>query len=70
MGGLLHTATRDDLYSFFSQFGDLSDCISMTGRGFGYVEFIDIASAEVVMQTPLDHVVMGKQVDCPPARIF
>jgi RNA recognition motif-containing protein len=64
VGGLLTTCTTDDLIAYFSQYGELNDCISMTGRGFGYVEFADPAVLEVVMETPLQHVILGKPVEC------
>jgi hypothetical protein len=36
----------------------------MAGRGFGYVEFTDPACVDVIMETPLQHVILGKPVEC------
>ena len=59
----------DSLQNYFSQFGEVSDCIVMknpqTGksRGFGFVSYKDPASVDVVLSTS-SHSIDGRKVLC------
>ncbi|CAJ0582941.1 unnamed protein product, partial [Mesorhabditis spiculigera] len=68
IGGLNHETTDDDLRQYFSQWGQVVDSIVIRdpatkhSRGFGFVTFASIASADAaLMERP--HVVGGKTVD-------
>merc|ERR1719247_3647633 len=39
IGGMEKKTSKEDLRTYFEQYGDVKDCMSMAGRGFGYVEF-------------------------------
>ena len=57
----------DTLLSYFSQYGEVIDCVVMknqqTGksRGFGFVTYRDVSCVEAVLSVP-SHIVDGRQV--------
>ncbi|XP_052793597.1 DAZ-associated protein 1-like isoform X2 [Mya arenaria] len=68
VGGLSWDTSKDSLLQYFSQYGEVVDCIVMknqeTGksRGFGFVTYGDPSCVEVVLSVPA-HIVDGRQVD-------
>eukprot|EP00928_Gymnodinium_smaydae_P063301 TRINITY_DN4692_c0_g1_i1.p1 TRINITY_DN4692_c0_g1~~TRINITY_DN4692_c0_g1_i1.p1 ORF type:complete len:501 (-),score=108.59 TRINITY_DN4692_c0_g1_i1:57-1460(-) len=69
VGGLAATCTVEDLDRYFSRYGRLVDCVVMqdkaTGksRGFGFVQFDNFESADLVMQDYEDHRIGGKWIE-------
>ncbi|KAF4660359.1 hypothetical protein FOL47_007193 [Perkinsus chesapeaki] len=69
VGGLPREVTSDALRDFFSQYGNLVDCAvitdRMTGhsRGFGYITYEDLSSAEAAINNSSNNVIEGKWVD-------
>lgn len=72
IGGLGRNVEKEDLEDYFSQFGKLTDCAVVltkdTGekRGFGFVEYEDVDSADKVVLMK-DHEVKGRRVDVKKA---
>jgi RNA recognition motif-containing protein len=72
VGGIPADASKETLTEYFSQFGDVSDCIimvdNMTGRsrGFGFVTFIDPIAVTKVL-SHMRHTINGKVVDAKRA---
>ncbi|KAK7503536.1 hypothetical protein BaRGS_00005075 [Batillaria attramentaria] len=68
VGGLSWNTDQDSLQSYFSQFGEITDCIVMknpqTGksRGFGFVTFKDPSTVEVILASKT-HSIDGRTVD-------
>ena len=64
---LYYLLFSDSLQGYFSQFGEITDCIVMknpqTGksRGFGFVSFKDSATVEVILSSK-SHVIDGRTV--------
>ncbi|XP_052098319.1 DAZ-associated protein 1-like isoform X2 [Mytilus californianus] len=67
IGGLSWDTDQDSLLNYFSQFGEVCDCVVMknpqTGksRGFGFVTFKDPNCVDTVLST--QHSIDGRQVD-------
>lgn len=64
IGGLNRETTDEDFKSYFSKYGEVTDCVLMreqttkVSRGFGFITFRDPSSvAEVIKNRPhvLDH---------------
>jgi len=72
VGGIPSEASKETLTEYFSQYGEVSDCIIMvdniTGRsrGFGFVTFMDPISVNKVLSS-LRHTINGKVVDAKRA---
>ncbi|GAA94320.1 uncharacterized protein L969DRAFT_96542 [Mixia osmundae IAM 14324] len=68
VGGLAWATTDDSLFSAFSQYGEVTDCIVMkdreTGRsrGFGFVTMSDPAAAEQAIEALNNGDLDGRQV--------
>jgi len=68
VGGLSWDTTQASLLTYFSRYGEVSDCVVVmnptTGksRGFGFVNFKDASCVETVMAAG-PHVLDGKQID-------
>ncbi|BFY99100.1 hypothetical protein BsWGS_02141 [Bradybaena similaris] len=68
VGGLSWDTDKDALQAYFSQYGEVNDCVVMnnpqTGksRGFGFVTFRDSAAVDVVLASP-KHTIDGRSVD-------
>ncbi len=62
VGGLKADVTATDLHNAFSALGVVQDASIISGRGFGYVTFEDVAATEYAdaMRT---HYVCGAKVD-------
>lgn len=64
--------TKEDLASYFSQFGPVSEVIVMTerdsgiSRGFGFVTFNDPQTANIVLGR--QHSYAGKRLECKRAK--
>ena len=64
---ILHICFTDSLLNYFSQFGEVVDCVVMknqqTGksRGFGFVTFKDPECVGAVLSVPA-HILDGRQV--------
>jgi len=73
VGGLPHGLTECDFKKYFSQFGDIEDCVVMydrnTGkpRGFGFITYTDERSIDLVMKNKLQHKLNGKWIECKRA---
>lgn len=73
MGGLNPATSENDLREYFSQFGQIVDCVikpdktSKGGRNFGFVTYHDAHTAHFV--ATLVHVIGEKRVDCKPAKL-
>jgi len=73
VGGLPAMLKEDDLKSYFESYGEIEECILMydknTGRprGFGFIVFKSIESADNVMKDKNKHNLKGKWVDCKRA---
>lgn len=72
IGGLSYTTTEDSLSEFFSQWGDLTDCVVMQdpgtkrSRGFGFVTFKEAKMVDQCMsQRP--HKLDGREVEAKRA---
>ncbi|KAH9513634.1 DAZ-associated protein 1 [Bulinus truncatus] len=65
VGGLSWDTDKDALQSYFSQYGEVTDCVVMnnpqTGksRGFGFVTFKDPSAVDVILATP-KHTIDGR----------
>ncbi|XP_027059470.1 RNA-binding protein Musashi homolog 2-like [Pocillopora damicornis] len=68
VGGLSTETTKESLQEYFSDFGEVTDCIVMRdtatkrSRGFGFVTFQDPASVDSVCQKA-EHILDNKKVD-------
>lgn len=70
VGGLNFETTDENLRKYFSQFGELTDCIIMRtdngmSRCFGFLTFKDPATIDVVLKQ--QHTLDGKKIDPKPA---
>lgn len=71
VGGLSWDTDKDALQSYFSQYGQVTDCIVMknpqTGksRGFGFVTFGDPSAVDIVLSAG-KHSIDGRTVDAKP----
>lgn len=67
VGGLQQSTTKEDLATYFSQFGTVSNAYliydpqSKLSKNFGYVEFEDVHTAELVLSLPA-HEINGKKI--------
>lgn len=72
VGGLSHSTKEGTLFTYFSQFGTLSDVVVMTEgaqrrpRGFGFVTFENAASVDLVIRSRF-HPIGGRHVEVKPA---
>lgn len=73
IGGLSWETTRENLLRYFSQYGEVVDCVVMknpeTGRsrGFGFITFADPTNVDLVLQnTP--HVLDNRTIDPKPCN--
>jgi len=68
IGGLSSQTTADGLRDYFSQFGEVTECMVMRdpatkrARGFGFITFADVASVDKVLEQPV-HDLDGKKID-------
>ncbi|XP_011424947.1 DAZ-associated protein 1 isoform X2 [Magallana gigas] len=73
IGGLSWDTDQDSLLNFFSQYGEVIDCVVMknqqTGksRGFGFVTFNDAQCVDTVLSAA-PHTIDGRQVDAKPCN--
>ena len=73
VGGLPHNLALEEFRAYFSQFGDLDDCVILQDkrtqkpRGFGFVTYTDIRCLDKVMEMRDQHQIQGKWVDCKRA---
>lgn len=68
LGGLPQEMTTDRLKEYLSEYGEITDCIAMDGRGFGYVTFADEISAQTALST--SHIeIEGKSVEVKACTI-
>lgn len=75
IGGLSWETTRENLLRYFSQYGEVVDCVVMknpeTGRsrGFGFITFADPTNVDLVLQnTP--HVLDNRTVSTKAFAIY
>lgn len=71
VGGLPKSASEESVRSFFSNFGTIAHVDlkydDMGGfRGFGFVQFQDVASAQAVVANGPNNMFDGKWIDCKP----
>jgi len=68
IGGLSSQTTADGLRDYFSQFGEVTECMVMRdpatkrARGFGFITFSDVASVDKVLEQQV-HELDGKKID-------
>lgn len=68
IGGLTYSTTDDMLKEFYSQWGEIVDCIVMKdpaskrSRGFGFVTYAEASSVDDAMSNR-PHVIDGKAVE-------
>jgi len=68
IGGLSSQTTADGLREYFSQFGEVTECMVMRdpatkrARGFGFITFSDVASVDKVLEQQV-HELDGKKID-------
>ncbi|XP_022330223.2 uncharacterized protein LOC111128721 isoform X7 [Crassostrea virginica] len=73
IGGLSWDTDQDSLLNYFSQYGEVIDCVVMknqqTGksRGFGFVTFNDAQCVDTVLSAA-PHSIDGRQVDAKPCN--
>jgi len=68
LGGLPQEMTTERLKEYLSEYGEITDCIAMDGRGFGYVTFADEIAAQTALST--SHIeIEGKSVEVKPCTI-
>ncbi|XP_061173412.1 DAZ-associated protein 1-like isoform X1 [Saccostrea echinata] len=73
IGGLSWDTDQDSLLNYFSQYGEVIDCVVMknqqTGksRGFGFVTFNDAECVDTVLSAS-PHSIDGRQVDAKPCN--
>lgn len=66
IGGVSPITSQDTIHNYFSQYGELIDCVLMqdraTGksRGFGFVTYKDITSTNLLLSQI--HCIDGKEV--------
>jgi len=69
VGGIGADSTTESLSAYFSQYGELVDAVVMVdkqtnrNRGFGFVKYADIESAEAVMEAAGSHELDGKSIE-------
>ena len=69
IGGLSNATTNESLALYFTQFGQILDCVLMTdkntnkSRGFAYITFFDSSSVQHVLNSA-PHILDDKQIDC------
>jgi len=72
IGGLSYTTTEESLSNFFSQWGDLTDCVVMQdpatkrSRGFGFVTFQEAKMVDECMENR-PHKLDGREVEAKRA---
>jgi RNA recognition motif-containing protein len=73
VGGLPKSLSDEELYDYFSQFGEIQECITMKdrisgfARGFGFVTFKTIESVNWIMMMRNSHQIRNKWIDCKQA---
>ena len=73
VGGLPHGLAEDEFKQYFSQYGEIEDCVVMydrnTGkpRGFGFITYNDEASIDLVMRDKYKHKIHNKWIECKRA---
>lgn len=73
VGGLAHDTIKQDLNSFFSQYGQIEKCHVLIGpnnqksRGFGFVVFECEESVKRCLEDADNHYIKKKWVDCKPS---
>jgi len=68
LGGLPQEMSTEKLSEYMSEYGEITDCIAMEGRGFGYVTFRDENSVDSVLSN--SHIeIEGKSVEVKPCTI-
>ena len=70
VGGLNLRTTEDTFKEYFSQFGELVDCVVMTdqytkkSRGFGFIEYATMEQVDAC-QSSRPHSIGKKLFNCP-----
>lgn len=73
LGGLAPTTFEDTVKDYFSQYGNIIDCIvmkdkeSQRSKGFGFVQYDNCDSVEAVMTDYANHTIEGKWVEVKKA---
>lgn len=73
VGGLPHGLTEDEFRRYFTQYGEIEDCVVMydrnTGkpRGFGFITYKDEASIDLVIRDKYKHKIHNKWIECKRA---
>ena len=73
VGGLPQTLNTEALTQFFSQYGDVVDCVIVTdketrqSRCFGFVQFSTCSAVDHVMKNYYNIIIDGKWVECKKA---
>ncbi|CAL5229182.1 g12460 [Coccomyxa viridis] len=66
LGGLDNATTKESLYEYCTQWGEVSDYVMMEGRGFGFVTYKDPTSAQRFLEQK-DHYIDGKKIEAKAA---
>jgi len=66
IGNVSKSTTEDQLKEHLSQYGEISDCVIMNERGFGFVTFVDSESTSQALRA--DIVLNGEKLDVQRAR--
>ncbi|KAJ2846900.1 hypothetical protein GGI22_006127, partial [Coemansia erecta] len=62
VGGLTHPVGEDELYAFFTVYGEVTYCKIPPNRGCGFVTFAKRANAETAIRTLNGHMLGGSRV--------
>ncbi|KAJ1799941.1 hypothetical protein LPJ59_001471 [Coemansia sp. RSA 2399] len=62
VGGLTHPVSEDELYAFFTVYGEVTYCKIPPNRGCGFVTFAKRANAESAIRTLNGHMLGGSRV--------
>ncbi len=74
VGNLDYTVNTDELRKLFSEFGEIVDAIVLTdretgrSRGFGFVEFKDVESANKATEAMNGKDINGRKINVNPAK--
>lgn len=66
LGGLSEQTTKESLEAYCRQWGELTDCAVMEGRGFGFVTFAEPKNSQAFLEQR-EHLIDGKKVEAKAA---
>ena len=68
VGNLTYSVTKEQLQTLFAQHGEVKDVVVIEGKGFGFVEFAEIAQAEAAKEALNETEFEGRTLRIDEAR--